>query len=76
MPAGERAAALRDALESATGQPVHVIASDRGYRVTTPAPAATDRATWAGLLAALRRADRWGSTDTADVPAVWAEVEE
>ncbi|MFI5687931.1 hypothetical protein [Streptomyces sp. NPDC051636] len=72
----QRAAQLRDALESALGEPVHLLATDRGYRIIIPAPDSTDHKTWADLLTALRTADRWGSTDTADVPEVWAEVEE
>lgn len=55
---------------------MQVSASERGYRFTTCAPDSADRETWAELLVALRAADRWGSTDAAAAPEVWAEVEE
>ena len=74
MPISPRAAALRDALERVLDEPVHVLATAHGIRVHAPAPDVTDPATWLRLLHVLQGADRWGSTDTADVPEVWAEV--
>ncbi|MFF8430585.1 hypothetical protein ACF07Y_36690 [Streptomyces sp. NPDC016566] len=75
MPVSLRAAALRVALESALNEPVYVIALPTGYRVIAAAPGSADHATWQELFDALRLADRWGSTDTADTPEVWAEVD-
>lgn len=75
MPISLRAAALRTALERALDEPVHVLAMPTGYRVVVAAPDVADLATWQQLFDALRSADRWGSTDTADVPEVWAEVD-
>lgn len=74
MPISLRAAALRTALERALGEPVHLLAVERGVRVSVAAPDHTDTATWRSLLAALRSADRWGSSDTTDVPEIWAEI--
>lgn len=74
MPISLRAAALRTALERALDEPVHLLATKHGIRVHAPAPAPRAPA-WKSVLAALRSADRWGSTDTTGTPEIWAEVD-
>lgn len=74
MPVGERAAALRTALEYALDDPVHLLRTDHGIRVHAPAPASEDKARWQRVFETLRTADRYGSTYTPQGPEVWAEI--
>lgn len=76
VPISLRAAALRTALERALDEPVHALSTPRGIRVHAPAPRAGDANTWNQVLAALRTADEWGSTDTTGTPEIWAEIHE
>jgi hypothetical protein len=73
VPISLRAAALRTALERALDEPVHLLATDSGTRLYVPAPEARDPV-WPTVLAALRSADQWGSTDHSGAPELWAEV--
>lgn len=73
MPISLRAAALRTALERALDEPVHLLTTQHGTRMYVPAPEARDPA-WPVILAALRSADQWGSTDHSGIPELWAEV--
>lgn len=75
MPLSLRAAALRTALERVLDEPVHVLTTPRGTRVHAPAPPVHAAATWKQVLAALRSADYYGSTDTRGAPEIWAEVD-
>lgn len=61
-------------MERALDAPVHVLAVDEGVRLHAPAPDRDAASTWKRTLAAMRSADRWGSTDTACGPEVWAEI--
>lgn len=70
-----RAAALRAALERATGTPVHLLATDSGMRLYVLAPDTGDRS-WPTVLEAMRSADRWGSTNTSGSPEIWVEVDD
>lgn len=70
-----RAAALRAALERATGTPVHPLTTDAGIRLTVAALDDGDRA-WPAVLEAMRSADRWGSTNTAGTTEIWVEVDD
>jgi hypothetical protein len=62
-------------LERALGEPVHILATERGARVHAPAADVADAA-WPKVMDALRTADRWGSSSTHGIPEVWAEVDE
>lgn len=73
MPISLRAAALRAALERATGVPVHLLATDSGMRLYIPAPDDGDPA-WPAVLEAMRSADRWGSTNANGSSEIWVEV--
>ncbi|KUN92021.1 hypothetical protein [Streptomyces caeruleatus] len=75
MPISLRAAALRAALERATGTPVHLLAAETGLRLYLPAPGDGDPA-WAAVLQAMRSADRWGSTNTSGATEIWVEVDD
>lgn len=76
MPISLRAAALRTALERALDTSVQATPTEDGIRIRATAPAVRDHATWEHLLAALRTADRWGSSDTAGEPEIWADITE
>lgn len=70
-----RAAALRAALERATGTPVHLLATGSGMRLYIAAPDTGDRA-WPAVLEAMRNGDRWGSTNTRGSTEIWVEVDD
>jgi hypothetical protein len=74
MPVGERAAALRTALERALNDPVHLLRTDDGIRISAPAPPPADEERWRRVFDTLRTADRYGSGYTPLGPEVWAEV--
>ena len=70
----DRAAELRDALESAAGVPVQSVPVSRGTRVSAPAPAADDWERWRRVIAILREASDWGSSSLTGSPQIWAEI--
>lgn len=77
MPISLRAAALRTALERATGTPVHLLATDtgNGLRLYVAALDVGDRA-WPAVLEAMRSADRWGSTNASGGTEIWVELDD
>lgn len=75
MPISLRAAALRAVLERALDEPVRVVTLHGSTRLHAPAPG-PGTASWSAALAALRSADRWGSTDAGGTPEIWAEITE
>jgi len=70
-----RAAALRSALERATGAEVNTTTCPHLLRLTATIPPHCTPERWAQILQALEGADRWGSTDEADQIHVWSEIE-
>lgn len=75
MPISLRAVALRTSLERLLDAPVQAVPTSSGVRIAAPAPRAGDPV-WPDVLAVLRSADRWGSTDRTGPAEVWAHVNE
>ncbi|MFJ8110409.1 hypothetical protein [Streptomyces sp. NPDC096132] len=71
-----RAAEIRAALEDALGTTVDAFPSQRGIRISAPAPASNDWDRWRKAIEALQGADAWGSSDTGEGPQIWATVED
>lgn len=66
---------MRTALERVLGGPVHLLVIPGGRRLTAPAPPPRDPV-WPRLLATMRGADAWGSTDTTGTPEIWVTMAE
>lgn len=75
MSLGLRAAALRTALEAATGESVSIQPTPSGIRLSVTAPD-PQSPLWPCVLEVLGRADVWGSSGTAASPHIWAALVE
>lgn len=71
-----RAAALRSAIEQATGEPAVAHPIDTGLRISAPVPADCGPERWADILSAVAVADRWGATGAAGLTQIWVEIQE
>jgi hypothetical protein len=69
----DRATELRAAIEGALQTHAYAVVAPGCTRIYVPAPA-PDNPRWDLALAALRTADRWGSSGTAGTPEIWAEI--
>jgi hypothetical protein len=74
VPISLRTAALRTALERATGTPARLLSTPHGMRVYVTAP--TDPDAFKRAIVALRAADGWGSTDSSGRPEIWAQIDD
>ncbi|MEU9127216.1 hypothetical protein AB0D08_03700 [Kitasatospora sp. NPDC048540] len=71
-----RAAALRSAIEQATGELAHAHPTATGLRITASVPTDCGPERWADILKAITVAERWGATDAAGLTQIWAEIQE
>ena len=71
-----RVAALSDALQEALDGPVNLSPRRSSTRVSAPAPAATDWDRWRRVIAVLKTADDWGSSNIGGAPEIWAEIKD
>ncbi|MFJ1702673.1 hypothetical protein [Kitasatospora sp. NPDC088346] len=71
-----RAAALRSAIEQATGEIAVAQPVGTGLRISAPVPVGCGPERWADILNAVAGADRWGATDAAGPTQIWVEIQE
>lgn len=71
-----RVAELSAALQEALDGPVNLSPRHSATRVSAPAPAATDWDRWHRVIAVLKTADDWGSSNTGGAHEIWAEIKD